>query len=89
MKTTLVLLLALMLLLLLTACGTPVGTRVSASTSVVKAVVAKTNDIKMDKSRRYVCGNTYRAEVDAITRWNITGGTFKTFCGRAGKRETR
>jgi len=66
--------------LLLAGC-TAVAT-VKKAVPAIRASVERTNDKKMDTSRAFVCGNTYRAEIEAVARWNLTGGDFKNFCGR-------
>lgn len=51
---------------------------------IARPVVERANDKTVDRSRKVICGNTYRAEIEFINRHNISADNFKDFCGRQG-----
>jgi len=74
-----------LVILTLSACSTPFGQKADVIAGTVKALGAKTNDEAMDKARNFVCNNTYRAESQAMQRWNITAKEWSNFCGREAR----
>lgn len=71
------------LLLSLGACST-----VDRVENIIRPVIENANDKALDKIHKAICNNTYRAEMDFITRHNLDSDTFKKFCAR-GNGETR